>query len=173
MTVRTSPVRFLATVGLIDGEVSAYKFHERVVEPGEFGDLIVEGDLPFEVPEGWVLVRVEHEGHFLYAPVHPEMIESTRVLEIEVRIPGYVYYECFDPACTEFPREVNLPAPTTVRIGKGYQMRYRVTPELAAEMLDHAQTFGEALSRGVDDTRPGRETLRWVERERLRLEIPE
>lgn len=88
---------------------------------------------------------------------------------IEVRVPGAVFYECFDPCATEFPREVNLIEPTVVKIGKGRQFRYAVTRAVALDMLDHAEVFGEATSDGVDDPSVGRAVVRWVARERARL----
>lgn len=91
---------------------------------------------------------------------------------VEVRVSGFVYYECFDPAATEFPREVpEIGTPTVVRIGKGRQFRYTVTRDVAATMLEHAQIFGEAMSFGVDDPSVGRRVLAWVARERARLGI--
>lgn len=88
---------------------------------------------------------------------------------IELRVPGAVYYECLDPYATEYPREVGLPEPTVVRIGRGLQFRYELPREAALDLLDHAETFGEAVSFGVDDPTAGRTVLRWVARERKRL----
>lgn len=91
---------------------------------------------------------------------------------IEVRVPGAVYNECFDPYATDYPREqTGLGTPQRVKIGKGHQFRYAVTREVAIDMLDHAELFGEAISFGVDDPRAGRMVLRWVERERQRLGV--
>ena len=89
--------------------------------------------------------------------------------QVEVRVPGAVFYECFDPCATEYPREANLPEPERRRVGKGSQYRYRVSVALGRDMLDHAEIFGEAISFGVDDPRAGRMVVRWVARERERL----
>lgn len=89
---------------------------------------------------------------------------------IEVRVPGAVYSECFDPFATEYPREQpGLGTPVVVKIGKGRQYRYTVSREVALDMLDHAKVFGEAISFGVDDPSAGRMVVRWVERESKRL----
>lgn len=89
---------------------------------------------------------------------------------VEVRVSGFVYYECFDPYATEFPREhPEVGEPVRVKIGKGRQFRYTVTRDVAELMLEHAQDFGEAMSHGVDDPSVGRRVLAWVERERDRL----
>lgn len=91
-------------------------------------------------------------------------------MTIEVRVPGAVYYECFDPHATEFPREhPEIGSPSWKRFGRGAQARYTVEPDVAERMLDHAETFGEAISHGVDDPTAGRMVVRWVERERARL----
>lgn len=72
--IRTTPVRFtLGPLGLVSAD-SPYKFAEEVVNEGDHGDMIVQGELPFSVPEGWVLVKVGE----LYAPVHPGMVEAVR-----------------------------------------------------------------------------------------------
>jgi len=86
----------------------------------------------------------------------------------ELRIPGAVYNECFDPYCTDVPREEGWPKSTTHRVGKGFQHRYIVTPEQREDMLQHAEDFGEAISYGVDDPTAGRMIVRWVERERAK-----
>ncbi len=71
--IRTKRVRFtVGPLGCLRPTTPLGRFDERSVAEGEEGDLIVEGELPFEVPEGYVLVRVEGD---LYAPVHPGMIE--------------------------------------------------------------------------------------------------
>lgn len=89
---------------------------------------------------------------------------------VVVRVPGAVFYECFDPNCTEFPREhPEVGVPQWRKVGYGNQARYTVPAKTAALMLDHAQDFGEAMSCGVDDPRAGRMVARWVERERERL----
>lgn len=89
---------------------------------------------------------------------------------VEVRVSGFVYYECFDPGCTEFPREhPEIGVPVMVKIGKGRQFRYTVPRDVAEVMFDHAEVFGEALSFGVDDPSVGRKVLAWVRRERERL----
>lgn len=88
---------------------------------------------------------------------------------IELRVSGFVYYECFDPMCTDVPRESGWPSPATRKVGKGYQMRYTVSEEMALDMLENAQDFGEAMSHGVDDPSIGRRVLAWVDRERERL----
>ncbi len=70
--VRTTPVRFTTgSIGLVSAD-DPYHFIEHTAEVGDHGQLIVQGDLPFSVPEGYVLVRV---GSF-YAPVDPSMIEA-------------------------------------------------------------------------------------------------
>jgi hypothetical protein len=74
--LRTSPIRFTrGPLGLVRAD-APYHFVEETVGPGDTGDLIVEGDLPFTVPEGYVLVRVGD----LYAPVDPGMIEPVLCL---------------------------------------------------------------------------------------------
>lgn len=100
----------------------------------------------------------------------PDVFCSTTV---ELRVSGFVYYECFDPMCTDVPRELGWPVPTTVKMGKGYQMRYTVTAKIAAEMLSNARAFGEAMSSGVDDPSIGRRVVRWAVRECERLGLPE
>lgn len=93
---------------------------------------------------------------------------------VEVRMPGRVYDECFDPLATDVPDEEGWPSPEQFKIGGGRQFRYMVKPADAVEMLDHAEVFGEAISSGVDDGgAAGRMVLRWVARERGRLGIPE
>lgn len=88
----------------------------------------------------------------------------------ELRMPGSVYYECFDPMCTEFPREnPDIPKPTSRRYGRGLQFRYVVNRDQAERILEQAETFGEAMSFGVDDPSVGRRILRWVESERKLL----
>lgn len=91
---------------------------------------------------------------------------------VEVRVPGFVYFECLDPFATEFPREhPEIGTPTVHRVGRGRQYRYDVTREIAETIIDHAETFGEAISFGVDDPSAGRRVLRWTERERERLDL--
>jgi hypothetical protein len=92
---------------------------------------------------------------------------------VELRVSGFVYYECFDPMCTDVPRELGWPEPVTVKMGKGYQMRYEVTGTVAREMLANAFSFGEAMSSGVDDPSIGRRVCRWARRECERLGFPE
>lgn len=87
-------------------------------------------------------------------------------------MPGFVYYECFDPACTEFPREhPEIGAPAFFKRGRGYTVTYRVTRGVAALVLGHAKVFGDAISYGVDDTSVGRRVVRWVERESARVGV--
>lgn len=71
--MRTVPVRFNhpGPLGLID-PAEPYRFVEQHVGEGDEGELIVEGDLPFEVPEGWALVKVGE----LYCPVHPACLDE-------------------------------------------------------------------------------------------------
>jgi hypothetical protein len=89
---------------------------------------------------------------------------------VEVRVPGRVYFECFDPVTTEFPRACpGLGTPRRTRTGRGWQFRYHVTRETAKAMLDHAETFCAAISHGVGDPSARRMVLRWVARERARL----
>lgn len=90
---------------------------------------------------------------------------------MEVRVPGAVYYECFDPYCTDVPRESGWPEPKTRSVGKGRQMRYEVSREMAVDMIENAELFGQAISYGVDPETAvtGRMIVRWVERERERL----
>lgn len=89
---------------------------------------------------------------------------------MEVRVSGFVYFECFDPGCTEFPREhPEIGEPVRVKIGKGSQYRYTVERETARTMLEHARTFGDAMSFGVDDPSIGRRVVQWTEREAARL----
>lgn len=91
-------------------------------------------------------------------------------MTVQVRVPGAVYVECFDPLATEYPREhPEIGKPERVKIGKGRQYRYAVTEDVARGMLWHAEVFGEAISYGVDDPTAGRMVLRWVRRERERL----
>jgi hypothetical protein len=69
--IRTSPVRFLGgPLGLVTAD-EPYRFVEQTVGEGDLGELIVQGELPIAVPDGWVLVRVGD----LYAPVHPSSVE--------------------------------------------------------------------------------------------------
>jgi len=92
------------------------------------------------------------------------------VSEVEVRVSGWVFYECFDPMCTEFPREhPEVGEPVRVKVGKGSQFRYTVDRETAITMLEHARTFGDAMSFGVDDPSIGKRVVRWCEREAERL----
>jgi hypothetical protein len=71
--IRTSPVRFAkGPLGLVTAD-EPYHFVEQTVNEGDVGELIVQGELPFTIPDGWVLVRVGD----LYAPVHPSQIETT------------------------------------------------------------------------------------------------
>lgn len=89
---------------------------------------------------------------------------------MEVRVSGFVFFECFDPGCTEFPREhPEIGEPVRVKIGKGSQYRYTVDREMACQMLEHAHTFGDAMSSGVDDPSIGRRVVSWCEREANRL----
>ena len=91
----------------------------------------------------------------------------------EIRMPGTVYRECFDPAATQAPGELGLPAPTRAAIGVGHRYTYDVDAETAEMMLDHAEEFGEAISAGVDDPSVGRAILRWVDEERARIGLLE
>ena len=88
---------------------------------------------------------------------------------IEMHVPGLVYDECFDPMATEAPREYGWPKPTVYKVGRGWQFRYEITREQREEMLDVAESFGEAQSYGVDDPSVGRMVLRWVEKERRKV----
>lgn len=75
---RTTKVRFkTGPLGLVR-EDSPYHFVDEVVGVGEYGKMFVEGDLPIEVPEGYMLVKTEiktADGAELYAPVDPSMVE--------------------------------------------------------------------------------------------------
>ena len=74
--IRTVPVRFVHgryPLGLIDA-AEPYRFVEAVVKSGDVGELIVEGPLPFAVPEDWALVKVGE----LYCPTHPATLEVIR-----------------------------------------------------------------------------------------------
>jgi hypothetical protein len=88
---------------------------------------------------------------------------------IELRVPGAVFHECFDPMATAVPREEGWPEPERRRVGKGSQFRYRVSREQAEAMLEHARDLGEMWSYGVDDPGIGRRIARWAERERERI----
>lgn len=69
--VRTTPVRFkIGPIGLVTAD-NPYKFVERTANVGDVGEMIVQGELPFTVPDGYVLVKVDD----LYAPVDPAMVE--------------------------------------------------------------------------------------------------
>ncbi len=93
---------------------------------------------------------------------------------LDVAMPGSVYYECFDPGCTEFPREhPEIGAPAFFKRGRGVTVTYRVTRDVAVLMLSQAHSFGEAQSYGVDDPSAGRRVLQWVEREAERLGVTE
>ena len=93
---------------------------------------------------------------------------------LEVRVSGFVYYECFDPAATEFPREhPEIGKPRVRKVGYGKQMVYQGTREVAVLMLSQAHSFGEAQSYGVDDPSVGRRVLAWVGREAERLGVTE
>lgn len=69
--LRTVPVRFNhGPLGLVDA-ARPHRFVERTVNAGDVGRLIVEGTPPFDVPDGWLLVKVDE----LYCPVHPAAID--------------------------------------------------------------------------------------------------
>jgi len=69
--IRTVPVRFThGPLGLVDA-AEPYRFQEGVVNVGDVGELIVEGELPLEVPEGWSLVKVGE----LYCPTWAATLE--------------------------------------------------------------------------------------------------
>jgi hypothetical protein len=73
-TIRTVPVRFThGPLGLIDA-ANPYRFADPIVNVGDVGELIVEGELPFAVPEDWALVKVGE----LYCPTHPATLEVIR-----------------------------------------------------------------------------------------------
>lgn len=76
---RTARVRFTTgPLGLVRAD-SPYHFVDEVVDVGDEGAMCVEGDLPLDVPEGYVLVKAEvtaADGAALYAPVHPSMVEA-------------------------------------------------------------------------------------------------
>lgn len=72
---RYSPVRFTrGPLGVVRAD-DPNRFVERTVTKGDTGELIVEGELPFTIPDGWLLVVVDFDEE-LYAPVHESMIEA-------------------------------------------------------------------------------------------------
>jgi hypothetical protein len=80
-------------------------------------------------------------------------------------VPGYIYYECLDPHCTEFPREhPDIAKPTWRKMGFGGQFTYDVTEEQYADILSHVLVFGQSQSSGVDDPSVGRRIVKWVEK---------
>lgn len=79
-------------------------------------------------------------------------------------VPGFVYYECLDPNCTEFPRETGIDFVRIRKVGRGCQMIYELDDEQRLDLLEHVRIFGEAMSHGVDDPSVGRRVLRWVDK---------
>lgn len=80
-------------------------------------------------------------------------------------VPGFIYHECLDPACTEFPREnPDIAAPRWRKHGYGHQAVYDLTVEQRETLLDHVRCFGEGVSYGVDDPSVGRRVVRWVDK---------
>lgn len=77
--MRTVRVRFtIGSLGLVRAD-APYHFVDEVVGVGDEGEMYVEGDLPVDVPEGYVLVKADvqaPDGAALYAPVDPSMVEA-------------------------------------------------------------------------------------------------
>jgi hypothetical protein len=90
----------------------------------------------------------------------------------ELRIPGMVYDECFDPRATGVPKENGWPEPTrVVRRGFGHQLVYDVDRATALDMAEHAIEWGDTLSFGVDPdmARVAKRVAQWGRHERERI----
>ena len=94
---------------------------------------------------------------------------------IELRVPGAVYGEVFDPRATGVPGEYGWPdADRSIRRGKfGSTVVYDEVPiRVVREMLAHARDWGEGLSFGADpeSMRSARRVVRWVDETRAKLD---
>jgi hypothetical protein len=66
--------------------------------------------------------------------------------EINISVPGVVYYEALDPLTTQVPQELGLPTPRSRKQGKGRTFFYDglttwQAEEVAAHLHNHAETL--------------------------------
>lgn len=81
---------------------------------------------------------------------------------MKVTVSGKTYDNALNPGVSNVPGEIGLPVPTPRRRGRGWQLSYVISPEVAENLLDHLLVVGSSFAAGDDpETRAdGRAILR-------------
>lgn len=86
-----------------------------------------------------------------------------------VTVSGATYEGCCNPLATGVPEESGWPEPTRRKMGKGSQLRYDVSAELARLMLDHFETMSYLNSPDCTDSLDAHVEGRAIARDAARL----